>query len=291
MIKLKNLLTEGPGDDSVLGTDKVVGMSRIDKAVAKAAWDGGQKDQDPKDDVVAGKKVAIAVGALKPAQTELIKEKAFGMVIDFVLRDKWQNADLGNIVSRDNYIMDGHHRWAAISLINPAAKANVTQIDLPGQALVTTLNLITVGGMGDPGGNQGKGNIAEFTGTNMEEIIDGALAEGIPGKFPKTVEEVAEAMGKIPGANGDAQAGKAIVMKNADKLPKQKMLGAPKRVEMPVIDTDKVQMVAKKLQAGEVDIKPPFSPGVTPISGDVQDGYRAHGKALVEHFKKIARIK
>ena len=77
--------------------------------------------------------------------------------------------------------------------------------------------------------------------------------------------------GKIPGANGDAQAGKALVMKNADKMPKTKMPGAPKRVEMPVIDTPKVAMVVKKLAAGEVDLKAPYSPGVTPVQAD---GYK-----------------
>tara|TARA_R110000851_G_scaffold240679_1_gene393400 strand:- start:1310 stop:2200 length:891 start_codon:yes stop_codon:yes gene_type:complete len=293
MLKLKDLITEAPGDGTALGTNKVIGLSKIDPKVAKAAWDGGTNDGDPKDDVVAGKKVPIAVGALKPAQSELIKAKAFGMVIDFVLRDKWQNADLGNIVSSDNYIMDGHHRWAAIILINPKAKANVTQIDLPGQALVTTLNLITVGKLNITKGNDGSGNIAEFTGANFEAIIDEALTNGIPGKFPKTPEEVAEAIGKIPGANGDAQAGKAIVMKNADKMPTSIMPGAPKRVEMPVIDEDKIAMVVKQLKQGALDIQEPFSQGVTPVSGDEdvqEDGYKPKGNALKERFQKIANI-
>ena len=122
----------------------------------------------------------------------------------------------------------------------------------------------------------------------MEKIIDAALSAGIPGKFPKTVEEVTEALGKIPGANGDAQAGKALVMKNADKMPKTKMPGAPKRVEMPVIDSDKVKIVVKKLAAGEVDLKAPYSPGVTPVQAD---GYKATGNMLKEHFQRVANIK
>ena len=131
-----------------MGTNKVVGLSQIDKETADAAIGGGLEDKDKSDDIVAGGKVKIAVGELKPAQTEIIKEKAFGMAINFLLNNKWQNADLGNIVSKDNYIMDGHHRWAAISLIDPSSTVNVTQIDLPGQPLVTTLNLITKGKFG-----------------------------------------------------------------------------------------------------------------------------------------------
>jgi|19_taG_2_1085344.scaffolds.fasta_scaffold45779_2 hypothetical protein len=288
MLKIRDLLKEADPATTALGTDKVVGLSKIDKDTANAAWSGGLEDDDPKDDVVAGKKVKIPVGDLLPAQTELIKEKAFGMIIDFVLRDKWQNADLGNIVSNDNYIMDGHHRWAAISLINPKAKAAVTQIELPGAPLVTTLNLVTVGKLGITAGNKGEGSIAEFTGANFEGIIDEALANGIPGKFPKTVEQVNEALGKIPGANGDAQAGKAIVMKNADKMPKQKMPGAPKRVEMPVINKDKIKLVVKQLSRGAVDIKPPFAPDVKPMQAA---GYKSRGTALKEHFQRVAKIK
>jgi len=272
MLKMKSLLTEEP----ILGKTGVVGLSKIDKDQAQAAMGSGAEDGDTGDDKVAGGKTKIAVGKLKPAQTELIKGKAFGMLVDFLLRNKYKNADLGNIVSNDNYIMDGHHRWAAIFLIDPKSSVNVTQIDLPGQALVTVLNTVTVGRMGISKGNVGKGNIADFTGAELEKSIDDAMANGIPGEFPKTVEEVTKALGLVPGANGDAEAGKQLVMKNADAMPKQKMPGAPARVEMPVIDADKVALVQKQLEKGMIDIRPPFSSDVS--------------VTMKEHFQKIANI-
>jgi hypothetical protein len=261
MLKLRPLLIEVlKEDDPILGKTGVVGLSKIDKDTADAAIGSGFRDGDSGDDKIKGGKKKIPVGALKPAQSELIKEKAFGMLIDFVTKNKYENADLGNIVSNDNYIMDGHHRWAAIYLIDPKASVNVTEIDLPGQALVTVLNTVTVGKLGITAGNKGKGNLASFTGANFEAIIDDALANGIPGDFPKSTQEVNEALGMIPGANGDAQAGKAIVMKNADKMPDTKMPGAPARVEMPVIDAKKVAIVQKMLAKGAIDIKAPHSP-------------------------------
>jgi len=278
MLKLKRLLTEDP----ILGKTGVVGLSQIDKDTANAAIGGGFNDGSTGDDSIAGGKKKIPVGALKPAQSELIKGKAFGMLVDFLLRDKYKNADLGNIVSEDNYIMDGHHRWAAIYLIDPSTSVNVTQIDLPGQALVTVLNTVTVGKLGITAGNKGKGNLAEFTGAEFEKIIDDAIANGIPGQFPKSTEEVTKALGMVPGANGDAEAGKAIVMKNADKMPDTKMPGAPARVEMPVIDSDKVKIVQKLLAKGAIDIKEPHAPETVKAMGE--------SKALKEHFQKIANI-
>jgi len=274
-----NLLTEDP----ILGKTGVVGLSQIDKDTADAAIGGGFRDGDTSDDAIGGGKKKVPVGALKPAQTELIKGKAFGMLVDFLLRNKYKNADLGNIVSEDNYIMDGHHRWAAIYLIDPSTSVNVTQIDLPGQALVTVLNTFTVGKLGITSGNKGKGNLAEFTGAEFEKIIDNALVNGIPGEFPKSTEEVTKALGMVPGANGNAEAGKSIVMKNADKMPDTKMPGAPARVEMPVIDSDKVKIVQKMLAKGAIDIKEPHAPETSKAMGE--------SKTLKEHFQKLANIK
>ena len=48
--------------------------------------------------------------------------------------------------------------------------------------------------MGITKGNVGKGNLAEFTGKEFEAIIDDALANGIPGDFPKTTEVNSEYM-------------------------------------------------------------------------------------------------
>ena len=243
----------------MLGTAKPVGLSKINTKLAQAVVKNGLKDKAVPDDVIDSAKSSILVAALKPAQTEIIKEKAFGLAIGMLLDNKWKNQDLGCIISKDNYIMDGHHRWAAISLIDPKEKVEGTVIDLPGGPLVTALNLVTVGKLGITQGNQGHGNIAEFTGKNFAPIIDEALQNGIKGEFPIAAKKVKEALGKIPGANGDVNKGKALMMYNADVLPKQIMPGAPARVEMPVIDTKNIKMVQSLLKTGKLDIYAPYS--------------------------------
>lgn len=253
-MKLKNILNE----IEVLGQTKVIPLSKIPADVAKIAVSSGRKDNNQVDDIVMSKKASIPVNALKPAQTEIIKEKAFGMAIKFLNRGEWDGVDLEAIISSDNYIMDGHHRWAAISLIDPKAKIAGTVINLPGVALVSVLNIVTKA-MGKSG-NPGSGDIKTFTGKEFEPIISDAIANGIKGQYPIPAENVKAALGKVPGANGDPEKAKEIMMRNADLLPKQIMAGAPDRVDMPVIGPEEVQKIANVIKNGIVDFTKPYSP-------------------------------
>ena len=255
-------------DDQVLKTNKPIGLKSFasNKAAADAIVGAGLEDGDKQDDVIPGEAATIAVKDLRPAQTEIIKEKAFGIAIGMLEQGKWEGLDLGSIVSNDNYIMDGHHRWAAVSLIDPKASLRVTAIDLPGGPLVSTLNAATAGKLGITTGNKGKGNVQEFTGDKMSAVIDNAMVSGVEGEFPKTPEQVKQALGKVPGANGDPEKGKQIMLKNADALPKKIMPGAPPRVDMPVISPEKVNTIQKMIAKGALDIKPPFSATVDKLT-------------------------
>lgn len=274
--------------DEILGLDPVVPLSKIPKAAAKAAIGTGGKD-----DVATSSKGTFNAKDLKPAQKEIIVGKALGMAIGMLTSGKI-GGDLGSIVSEDNYIMDGHHRWAASFICDPGAKLQATQINLPGTALVSALNVVTVGKFGKSG-NPGKGNVADFTGAKLGAEIDEILENGIKGEYPKTPDEIKEALGKVPGANGDFEKGKKQMMKNADALPKKIMPGAPERVEMPVIDPDQVAGIAKGLAAGEYDLTAPYSDEVTAKLGEIKEialrRYNAKHKAELResYFRKIKK--
>jgi hypothetical protein len=254
-------------DDEILGTTDVMGLSTVPKDAAKAAVRAGQKDGDKEDDVVPSKEWSGAASALRAAQTEIIPEKALGMAIGMINKSgifsSGPGGNLESIVSGDSppYIMDGHHRWAATYLADPGATIIATQIMLPGKALVSALNVVTVGSFGR-GGNQGKGNIANFKGGVFDKLIDEWKEKGYTDdKNNKTTpEDVTKAMETLGG--GDFEKGKQIVMKNADALPKQIMPGAPDRIEMPVINGKEVKAVAKALAGGSIDIKPPYADDV-----------------------------
>ena len=289
---VKSILKE---DDAVLGTEVPLPLKQIasKKDGADAVVGGGVADGDKQDDIVAGKETVVPVGELKPAQTEIIVDKAVAFALGFLNTGQPDLDDMEAIVSKDNYIMDGHHRWAARFLIDPTAKVKVTQIDLPGGPLVTVLNLITVGKLGITIGNKGKGNVADFTGEKIGQSLDDAMATGTK-QWPKqTPDQVKEALGKIPGAEGDPIKGKELMIKNADALPKQIMPGAPPRIQMPVIDGKKVALVQKMLEKGLIDIKPPYSKNVQ-ARLDVADSIQKPG-TLVESVKnrltRLANIK
>lgn len=274
-------------DDSVIGTKAPIPLKQVaaKKDGADAVIGGGAEDGSNSDDKVAGKVASIPVGALKPAQTEIIVNKAVAFALGFANQGKPDLDDMEAIVSKDNYIMDGHHRWAARFLLDPEAAVKVTAIDLPGGPLVTALNLITVGKLGITAGNPGKGNIKEFTGANVGKALDEAMSKGTSDWPKQTPDQVKEALGKVPGADGDANKGKQLMMQHADQLPKEIMPGAPPRIQMPVIDAKKVAMVQKMLAAGVIDIKPPYSKDVQSTL-NIKESNKLRDNLLKESIKK-----
>lgn len=248
-------------DDDIFGkpSTDAIPLSAIDKKAAQFAnAGGGEKDNDPDDDKVPFSKVSVAAGKLKPSQKEVNPDKAVAFAILALLKkppmQDGPGGDLQAIISKDNFIMDGHHRWAATFLVDPSATLDATQIDLPGGALVTALNVVTKG-LGR-GGNTGTGDIAAFGGKPVEDEIRKAAENGIKGA---TAEEVTKALEEWGGSVDEAV---KKMLANAAKMPKSIPSWAPKRVDMPVINAPEVAAIAKKIAAGSVDIKAPFSPEV-----------------------------
>lgn len=249
-------------DDEIFGksTSDAVALKDIPVDAAKAAYKaGGKKDGDTADDQVVFKKVSLAAIKLKPSQKELVPQKAVEFAFSAIMKIKpmegGPGGDLGAIVSNDNYIMDGHHRWAATFLVDPSATLDATQIDLPGAALVTALNVVTKG-IGRAG-QAGTGNISQFAGAPITDAIDLVLEKGYwAEKDPAKCKAAFEEWG------GSVEDGKKKMLENAKKMPKQLPSWAPARVDMPVIKQPEVMTVAKAISQGVIDIKPPYSPDV-----------------------------
>ena len=91
-------------------------------------------DGDAKDDVVSAKFSKESVGNLKPIQAQIYFDKAIKKMADVgmegskAFQTKKENI---YIVSSDNRIIDGHHRFLTTVLINPKIKVNCLKIDLP----------------------------------------------------------------------------------------------------------------------------------------------------------------
>lgn len=271
-------------DDEIFGTTDAMPLSTVPADAAKAAYKGGKKDGDDADDQIPSSKVSVAAGKLKPSQKEVVPEKAVAFAILALLKkapmESGPGGDLQAIISNDNYIMDGHHRWAATFLVDPSATMQATRIDLPGAALVTALNVVTKG-LGR-GGQSGTGDIGKFGGKPVEDEIRKAVESGIKGATP---EEVKGALEEWAGSVDDAV---KMMVTNAAKMPKAIPGWAPNRVNMPVIKAPEVGTIAKAIAAGAVDIKKPYSPDVK----DTMESYyhmRTGQKPLTENIMRKLR--
>lgn len=273
-------------DDEIFGTKDAMPLSAVPADAAKAAYKGGKKDGDDSDDQVPSKKVSVAAAKLKPSQKEVVPQKAVEFAFSAIMKIKPMESgpggDLQAIISNDNYIMDGHHRWAATFLVDPSAALEATQIDLPGAALVTALNVVTKG-LGR-GGNTGKGDIAQFGGKPIEDAIDAVLANGYWAQSdPEKCKAAFEEWG-----GGSVDEAKKKMVANATKMPKAIPGWAPNRVDMPVINAPEVATIAKAIAAGAIDIKKPYGPDVK----DKMESYyqmRTGQKRLTETTMKILR--
>lgn len=76
------------------------------------------------------KETTVPVGRLRATQSEIKAEKVYHMVAQHQA-GKFDNIDDSVVVSRDSYILDGHHRWAALVVIDPERLMNVVAVDLP----------------------------------------------------------------------------------------------------------------------------------------------------------------
>lgn len=271
-------------DDEIFGTTDAMPLSTVPGDAAKAAYKGGKLDGDEADDKIPSAKVSVAAGKLKPSQKEVVPAKAVAFAILALLKktpmQDGPGGDLQAIISNDNYIMDGHHRWAATFLVDPSATMQATQIDLPGAALVTALNVVTKG-LGR-GGNTGTGDISKFGGKPVEDEIRLAAEKGIKGA---TAEEVTKALEEW-AESVDGAVEKMIA--NASKMPKAIPGWAPNRVDMPVIQAPEVATIAKAIAAGAIDLKKPYGDDV---KSKMESYYqmRTGKKKLTETTMKILR--
>lgn len=261
--------------EDTLGKNDPIKLSQIDQKVAAAAVSSGHSDNDMKDDATwKNDNASVAANLLKPSQKEIILVKAFNMALNTQpFGGKFGvGGNLGSMISEDNYIVDGHHRWAATMLVDPNAKITATQIGLPGPALISALNIWTKSE--NLPGNKGTGEIKNFNGENIQkQIIDVAKQSGKSpdspdGKAPGyTWEELQKRIAQF--GQGDFEKGLNALKANADLVGKTTVESwCPERVEMPVIDEKKVKEVSDLIASGKIDIKPPFSQQTqTAISG------------------------
>jgi len=211
----------------------------------KNFWSKGKLDGDLYDDIVSTKNVKIPAKSLKPSQDAVYLGKALGLAIGGV-----SGGDLEAVISSDNRILDGHHRWAATMFNNPSDKVGGTQADLKIGDLIPVLRQA-----GDVLGNKrgvepAGGDVNIFKAT-MDDVIAAIYDGENMDKEYYNKEKAVEWFNNI----GKSTIG--IRLKSIqDKLPPD---GAPPRSEMPKIKPKQVKQVSNSLSGGKIDIRDPYT--------------------------------
>lgn len=217
-------------------------------AAAEKFMTKGMRDGSTQDDKVVSEMASFSAGSLKPSQTAVYLGKSLGMAINGV-----KGGNLGSIVSSDNYILDGHHRWAATMFNDPSATVEGIRVSLKIGDLVPVLRAA-----GDALGNERRGEPTGGDKNIFNASIKDALECVIHGKFMDQRFWTAEkGRAWLESIGGERVLKERLSRLSGTKPPS----GAPPRDQMPVIDADKGQhiKVADDLKSGRLDVKKPYA--------------------------------
>jgi len=106
----------------------------LDTKIGKQWVTHGLRDGDKDDDKVDVKIRSVSVGNLKPIQKQIYFDKSIKNVANFGAQGTRDFASSKNnfyVISKDNRIIDGHHRFLSAVLVDPKMKVTALQIDLP----------------------------------------------------------------------------------------------------------------------------------------------------------------
>ena len=205
----------------------------------------GYKDGAVSDDVVKTRPVQIPANKLKPSQDAVYLGKALGLAISGVV-----GGDLQAIISSDNRILDGHHRWAATILNNPKAKIGGVQAELKIGDLIQVLRQAG-DALGNNRGLEPKGgdiNIFKASIKDVEECI--FTGKNMNPEFYNREEAI----------NWFNNIGTDNIQKALNQIQRiSPPTSAPPREDMPKIKPGQVDNVAKKLAGGALDVRAPYT--------------------------------
>jgi hypothetical protein len=217
----------------------------LPKSAKKDFLKKGLKDGDKLDDIVKTYNASIPVKDLKPSQSAIYLGKSLGLAINGV-----EGGDLGAVISQDNHILDGHHRYAATTFNNPKAKVNGVQASLDIADLIPVLRAAG-DAMDNQRGLEPKGGDVNIFKATMEDV-KACIYEG-KNMNPKFYD-------KEKSIEWFENLGEKVIAQRLKMLQsKLPPAGAPPRKDMPKIEPEQVALVKKLLNAGQLDAKAPYA--------------------------------
>ena len=220
----------------------------------------------------AAKQGSKSVKTLKPTQSSMDINKATAFAIAAILKNdpfpEGPGGDLGAIITSDDHIMDGHHRWVATGMVDPTAEVGGFIVEFPAKQMIAALNMITVK-LGITKGKSGSGGFDQFNEAGILAQLEKFAVEGVwsAGGDPN---EVMKALEEFSGETGDAAiAASAKKMgENVGLLTLSVPEGFPARPDMPVISKKKghLKTAIDLLRSGQVDLNEPYASEIPKVS-------------------------
>jgi len=245
---------------------------------AKAIATGGLKDGDAEDDKIGMSKGSWGLKQLKPSQSSMNINKALNFSIMMLLKkgnfSKGPGGDLGCIVTSDNHIMDGHHRWVASGMIKPDVTVGGYEAAFPAKEMIAVLNILTLHFTGRRTGKKASGGFEQFSPERIKsELVNFTQGKGLfKGSTPEEVLRACEIFTEQKGEAAITAAATKFA-ENAGQLTLSLPQGFPARPDMPIISKGKghLDLAVKLLSSGAVDINPKFA-GKTGEPGGIPSG-------------------
>jgi hypothetical protein len=256
-----------------------------DKLVTGGAYDG-----NPEDDIVTATPGSMPVKSLKPSQSSMNIEKACQFAICAILKVKpfpgGPGGDLGAIITSDNHIMDGHHRWIATGMVDPNASVGGYVVEFPAKEMIAALNMITVS-LGITKGKPGSGGFDQFNSVGIEKALSKLSSEGFWGA---NAEECQRACELFTGMQ-DEEAVKVAAEKMAENVSRLELsvpAGFPARPDMPVISkgAGHLAKAIAMLRSGAVDLNKPYAKNAE----EKNESANLTGEPILENWKKLAGL-
>ena len=252
---------------------------------AKRIASTGLKDGSEDDDKIPASETTAAVRELLPSQSSMNIGKAVAFAIAAILHNKpfpnGPGGDLGAIITKDNRIMDGHHRWIASGMVDPTSSVGGYEVEFPAEQLIGILNLLTLHFTKSDKGKPGGGSFDDFNEQGIYAKLKKYATEGVwsAGDDPKAVQQALEAWTEQKGEAAIVAAAKRMAQ-NVGELTTQVPSGFPQREDMPIISAGKghLDLAIKLLNSGLIDVNPNFAGdtgepgGVEPHGGTYQKG-------------------
>ena len=272
---------------------------------------GGVNDGATDDDVVTSSDGGGTVKELKPSQTSMNAEKACCFALCAMANmapfASGPGGDLSAIISNDNHIMDGHHRWVASGMVDPNVSVQGKVVEFPARPLINVLNMITVELTGRTEGKEGSGGFERFTSAGFLEILKDFASGGA--YFMKKgarknwdslpAEKVQEICDAESGKTGEESLKHVADLwgTNMGELTTTVPAGFPTRPDMPVLSPKlkHVEKAVEMLKNGEVDLNPPYGEAIDATEGemapeDLQDNVQRKDAVIVERWNKLAGL-